>query len=186
MSKKYLPDLNNSYKIQHMSLEIRLDDRLAQVELIEKDGNLVEIEVDGRQYKVDILLVEEGVYSILHKGVSYTIELIPGESRRLYKVNSLKGASDIEIIDAETRYMQSRKGDDLEDDENTISSPMPGKIVKIMVKVGEEVEQGKTVIIVSAMKMESEYKTGKAGKIKEILVREGDTIEGNKPLITIE
>jgi len=63
---------------------------------------------------------------------------------------------------------------------------MPGKIVKITVKAGEKVKQGQTVIIVSAMKMESEYKTGKAGTIKEIYVREGDTIEGNQPLITIE
>jgi biotin carboxyl carrier protein len=54
------------------------------------------------------------------------------------------------------------------------------------VKTGEKVEQGQTVIIVSAMKMESEYKTGKAGTIKEIHVKEGDTIEGNQPLLTIE
>ena len=63
---------------------------------------------------------------------------------------------------------------------------MPGKIVKILVKTGEKVEPGQTVIIVSAMKMESEYKAGKAGTIKEIHVDEGDTIEGNQLLITIE
>ena len=63
---------------------------------------------------------------------------------------------------------------------------MPGKIVRIAVKVGEKVEVGQTVIIVSAMKMESEYKAGKEGVIKKIHVNEGDTIEGNQPLITIE
>ncbi|MFC2099127.1 biotin/lipoyl-containing protein, partial [Bacteroidota bacterium] len=51
---------------------------------------------------------------------------------------------------------------------------------------GEKVEAGQTVIIVSAMKMESEYKAGHAGVVKEIHVKEGDTIEGNQPLVTIE
>ena len=63
---------------------------------------------------------------------------------------------------------------------------MPGKVVKIPVKVGDKVETGETVIIVSAMKMESEYKAARVGLIKEIHVAEGDTIEGHQPLITIE
>ena len=80
----------------------------------------------------------------------------------------------------------SRRGNEPEEAGNMIASPMPGKIVKIPVKKGQKVETGQTVIIVSAMKMESEYKTGKAGIIKEIPVHDGDTIEGNQPLISIE
>jgi biotin carboxyl carrier protein len=74
----------------------------------------------------------------------------------------------------------------LADEESVISSPMPGKVVKIPVQAGDKVKIGDTVIIVSAMKMESEYKAGKSGIIKDIHVGEGDTIEGHQPLITIE
>jgi len=168
------------------SLEIRLNDRVSTVELVSKDKNHIEILIDKKKYKLDAVKLEEGIYSILLNGKSYTVELIEGKHAKRYSVNTLNRSYDLEIIDAETRYLLSRNKDLNDEHDNTISSPMPGKIVKITVKTGEKVEQGQTVIIVSAMKMESEYKTGKAGIIKEIHVREGDTIEGNQPLISIE
>jgi len=48
------------------------------------------------------------------------------------------------------------------------------------------VKQGETVIIISAMKMESEYKTKKDGVVQKVLIGEGATIEGNQTLIIIE
>ena len=169
-----------------MALEIRLDDRVSQVELVRKDKNFIDIRVDGKLYKLDIVMVEEGVYSILHHGKSYNVELIEAESKKKYIVNTLYRSFNLEIVDAETRYQLSRNKNQLVDDQSSISSPMPGKVVKIPVKVGDQVQVGDTVIIISAMKMESEYKTGKSGVIKEIHVSEGETIEGHKILITIE
>lgn len=169
-----------------MSLEIRLDDRHSQVELVSRDKNRVKIKVDDKLHEVDIVMVEDGVYSLLLNGKSYIVRLMEGDTPKKYYVSTARRSFDLEIIDAETRYLMSRKGNDLEDEGNQISSPMPGKVVKIPVKTGDKVDVGQTVIIISAMKMESEYKTGKAGVIKEILVKEGDTIEGNQALITIE
>jgi biotin carboxyl carrier protein len=169
-----------------MPLEISLDDRNSKVELVKKDKNFVEILVDGKLYKLDIMMVEDGVYSILHDGKSYNVELIEGETKKKYIVNTLYRSFNIEIVDAETRYQLSRNRNLMDDDQSIISSPMPGKVVKIPVKAGDKVEAGDTVIIISAMKMESEYKTGKSGVIKEIHVNEGDLIEGHQMLITIE
>ncbi|KPL14768.1 MAG: biotin carboxyl carrier protein [Bacteroides sp. SM23_62] len=169
-----------------MSLEIRLDDRFSKVELVSKENNKLQIRVDDKLYELDMIKVQEGMYSILLEGKSYNIEIIEKDSAKQYSVNTLEKSYDLEIIDAETRYLMSRKGSDPEDAENIVSSPMPGKIVKIPVKAGEKVEAGQTVIIVSAMKMESEYKAGKEGVIREVHVSEGDTIEGHQPLVTIE
>ena len=169
-----------------MSLEIRLNDRYSQVELVSRDENRVKIKVDDKIYSVDIIQVEKGVYSILLNGKSYIVELLEGETAKKYTADTASRSFDLEVIDAETRYLESRKDNDMEDEGNQISSPMPGKIVKIPVKAGEKVEAGQTVIIVSAMKMESEYKAGHAGIVKEIHVKEGDTIEGHQPLVTIE
>ena len=80
--------------------------------------------------------------------------------------------------------MNRHKGGEL--DTNVISSPMPGKVVRIMVKEGDIVEEGETILIISAMKMESEYKTPSKKRVKEILIQEGDTIDGNQPLVTLE
>ena len=169
-----------------MSLEVRLNDRFSNVELVSKDKNKLQIKVDDKLYELDMVKVEEGMYSILLDGRSYNVEIIEKDSPKEYSVNSPENSYELEIIDAETRYLMSRKGNDLGESENMVSSPMPGKIVKIPVKVGDKVEVGQTVIIVSAMKMESEYKAGKEGVIKEVHVSEGDTIEGNQPLISIE
>jgi biotin carboxyl carrier protein len=169
-----------------MSLEIRLDDRFSNVELVSRDKNKLQIKVDDKLYELDMVKVEEGMYSILLDGKSYNVEIVEKDSTKQYNVNTLVKSYDLEIIDAETRYLMSRKGGDLEDADSIVSSPMPGKIVKIPVKAGEQVEAGQTVIIVSAMKMESEYKAGKEGVIKEVHVSEGDTVEGNQALITIE
>ena len=71
-------------------------------------------------------------------------------------------------------------------EENNISSPMPGKVVKIPVEIGQEVEEGTTLIVVEAMKMQSEYKAKGNKIVKEILVSEGVAVNANQALIVLE
>jgi biotin carboxyl carrier protein len=167
------------------SIEIQVGDKKAKVELIGRKGSELKMKVNDKYYEPDIIMVERGVYSILLDGRSYNVELIETTGPKQYQVNTLFYTFDAEVVDAETKYQKSRKRiDTLE--ENTISSPMPGKVVKILVKPGEQVKAGETVVIVSAMKMESEYKVKSDRLIKEIKVKEGDTVSANQPLIIIE
>jgi biotin carboxyl carrier protein len=167
------------------NLEIQVGERVATVELKAQEGNNLKISVDGKEYDADIIMVERGVYSIILDGRSYNIELIESDGPKKYSVNTIFNSYDVEVLDAESKYLKSRKRvDDLED--AVISSPMPGKVVELLCKVGDEVKAGDTVIIVSAMKMESEYKVRYDRRIKEIKVREGDTVSANQPLIIIE
>jgi biotin carboxyl carrier protein len=167
------------------SLEIQIDDRIAEVELIGREGNNFKISIDGKVQNANILMVERGVYSVILNGKSYNVELIESDGPKKYDVNTFYHNYEVEVVDAESKYLKSRKSDDSHE-EAVISSPMPGKIVKIPVKVGDKVKTGDTVVIVSAMKMESEYKVKKDRVIKEIKVKEGDTITANQPLIIIE
>ena len=153
--------------------------------MISRKGSEYKLKVDEKLYDVDIIMVERGVYSILLDGRSYNVELMATDGPKNYQVNTLFYAFDAEVVDAERKYQKSRrKADDLE--EVVISSPMPGKVVRILVKPGDQVKAGDTVVIVSAMKMESEYKVKNDRLIKEIKVREGDTVSANQPLIIIE
>lgn len=167
-----------------MSYEINLNGELDKIEILSQSGNEVEVMVGDRKYNVDIAEVENGVYSILLDGTSFNVELIPIGNKK-YAANTLYNSFDAEIIDAESRYMNNRKGDH-DEEQSYISTPMPGKIVKILVEEGQEVKAGETLVIVSAMKMESEYKVSKDRIIKNILVSEGDNIDGDQPLITLE
>ncbi|MEI8045756.1 MAG: biotin/lipoyl-containing protein [Bacteroidota bacterium] len=169
-----------------MELELNLEGRKAILKEISREGNLLTVSVDDEIYTVDLVKVGPAEYSVLHKGRSYNIEVVPGREPKHYTVNTFYFSHEIEVVDAETRYIRSRENATGGHVSNIIRSPMPGKIVKILVSVGDTVEVGQTVIIVSAMKMESEFKATKAGTVKEIPVNENDTVDSNQILVVIE
>ncbi|MCX6257173.1 MAG: acetyl-CoA carboxylase biotin carboxyl carrier protein subunit [Bacteroidia bacterium] len=168
------------------SLDIKIKDRLAKVKLISKDKSKLTVMVDNKKYEVDIEKVGGGIYSILHKNHSYNVELIETKDSKSYQANTFYQTFDIEIQDAETRYMHNRNKADSLGTSKVISSPMPGRVVKIMVSKGEKLTAGQTTIIVSAMKMESEYKSPMDAVVKDIMVKEGDIVSANQPLIILE
>ena len=169
-----------------MAIDIKIGDREANVRLIKKDGSKATIDVDGITYEVDIVMVEEGVYSILHNGKSYSVEMIPGNGPKNYFVNTYTSAHEVEIIDAQSRYQKSRNKDSIESTEKIITTPMPGKVVRIPVAEGQKVTKGDTLIVISAMKMESDYNATLDGIVKKIYVNKGDSVANNQPLIELE
>lgn len=169
-----------------MPVEIKINDRTAWVHLKNQNGNLLEIEVDGKAYRVDLLHTAGGTFSIIENGHSYNIELVPLKLPKKYTAYTLYNTYDVEVIDAEARYLINRGSNGSASGEKSITSPMPGKVVKILGDEGEEVRKGETVIILAAMKMESEYKAPADGMIKKIHVKEGDAVEGNQILVEFE
>ena len=168
-----------------MPFEIKIKDRTAKVEILEQTGTLYIVKIGDHVYNLDVTRVENGVYSLIYNGKSTNMEMIEGDKPNKYIVNTRSNDYRIEIIDAKARYLAAGKGV-LDSDDAIISSPMPGKIVKIMVKKGDPVTKGETVIVVSAMKMESEYKSPVTGIVSNVFVSENDVVEGNKPLVEIE
>ena len=67
-----------------------------------------------------------------------------------------------------------------------LRTQMPGKVVKILIGEGDSVEQGQTLLILEAMKMENEIKAGMSGVVKSIEVKEGDTLENGVLMIELE
>ncbi|ANF21782.1 pyruvate/oxaloacetate carboxyltransferase [Thermococcus piezophilus] len=69
--------------------------------------------------------------------------------------------------------------------EGVVTAPMPGKIIRILVKEGDEVKTGQGLLILEAMKMENEIPSPKDGVVKKILVKEGQTVDTGQALIEI-
>ena len=69
-------------------MEIHIGNRVADVELLGKDGNKVRLDIDGQPYEVDIVMAENGACSILHDGHSYNAELIRSGGGKNYQVNT--------------------------------------------------------------------------------------------------
>ncbi len=68
----------------------------------------------------------------------------------------------------------------------TVKSPMPGKIIRVLVQPGQEVAAGQGVVVMEAMKMQNELKTPRAGHVAGIHVNENDTVEAGVVLVMIE
>lgn len=167
-------------------MEIHVGDRVANVELVSKEDNIVVIKIDDKIYNLDVVMPENGVCSILHDGKSYNAEFKRSDNGKSYVVNTQFNTFPVEIVDSQTKYLRNKRKDDVDENQDRIFSPMPGKVVKILVEKGQEMQAGEPVVIVEAMKMQSEYKVKRDCKIKDILVNEGDTIDGNQTLVTLE
>lgn len=74
---------------------------------------------------------------------------------------------------------------DVEEEKGSLTSPMPGRIVKIFVSEGDHVEKGQELIIIEAMKMENKICAPYNGTVRMIYFPQGDQIEANVPLMEI-
>lgn len=169
-----------------MAYEISIENRTAKVEILNRAGSKALIRVDDRKYEVDIVEVEEGVYSILYQGHSYNVELIRGETSKKYLVNTFARSFNAEVIDAESKYISNRSKGQEAEGANQIVSPMPGKVVKVPVAAGDRVTTGQTLIIVEAMKMQSEFKSPGDRIVQAILVKEGDTVDSHQVMVKLD
>ncbi len=69
---------------------------------------------------------------------------------------------------------------------NVVEAPLPGRVIEILVKVGDEVKIGQPVVILEAMKMENSITSNYHGKVKQILVSSGEAVAANAALVEIE
>lgn len=166
-------------------MEIHIGNRIADVSLISKEGNNVSVSIDGVVYDVDVVMTENGACSILHDGKSYNAGLIRSNGGKNYKVNMHFSSYTVDIVDTQAKYLRMKKSNK-EIQNDSLQSPMPGKVVKIPVNVGDRLNAGDTAIVIEAMKMQSNYKVNADCFIKEILVQEGEAVNANQELITLD
>ncbi|WP_433967151.1 biotin/lipoyl-containing protein [Tunturiibacter gelidiferens] len=67
-----------------------------------------------------------------------------------------------------------------------MKAPMPGRMVRVLVEVGDEVEEGQAVVVIEAMKMQNELKSPKAGRVARIAVAVGDAVGSGDVLVVVE
>jgi oxaloacetate decarboxylase alpha subunit len=69
--------------------------------------------------------------------------------------------------------------------EQTIAAPLAGNIVRVQVKPGQAVAAGDVLLVLEAMKMETEVRASGAGTVRDIQVKEGDSVDLGAPLLTL-
>jgi biotin carboxyl carrier protein len=133
---------------------------------------------------VDALTLEHGAVSMLVDGISYPVEVeeIGDEVSLLLR----EQVSRVDVADERRLRLRAGSAEFTAKGKQLINAPMPGKVVKVLVKLGDEVKEGQGLVVVEAMKMENELKSPKAGKVVELVAKEGTTVENNAKLMVVE
>ena len=166
-------------------MEIHIGNRVAEIELVSKQDNKVVLTIDGKTFEADVVMAENGTCNILMDGHSANAQLIRSDNGKSYKVNTHYSSFNIDIVDSQAKYLRMRKKGE-EEQNDRITSPMPGKVVKIPVTAGQKMKAGETAIVIEAMKMQSNYKVNSECTVKEILVKEGDSVNSNQVIMTLD
>lgn len=165
-------------------MKIKIGNRITDIALKSKEENEAIITLDGRDIPINMLKTENGVYSILVDDKSYQAHLVYDEQTLRYDIQIREHHFIVEIHDEKQAAKRKRK--ELGQPKDAISSPMPGKVVDVLVKEGQEVKAGDTVIVIEAMKMQSNYKVEADAVVKQIHVKAGESIQANQKLISLE
>lgn len=149
---------------------------------IQPDGQVL---VDGEVRNVDFTALDDhSLYSLLVDNASY--EGLVQEREGLYDVLLWGALYEVKVLDErEQRLAKASSGLIPDDAEIAVRAPMPGLIVKVPVKAGQEVEAGQTLVILESMKMQNELKAPRAGVIQAVNVSEGDSVGHNKRLVVL-
>jgi biotin carboxyl carrier protein len=157
-----------------------------EVELLRQDGATTLV-WEGEAHPVDILEVEPGCYSILLDGRSVEVRLDAAKSQdpeaHAYRATLYSGACEFALADPRRALLGGAGGAGSAG--GVLVSPMPGKVVKLLVKPGDAVLEGQTLLVMEAMKMQNELKASSAGTVATVHVQEGATVETGTSLITL-
>jgi biotin carboxyl carrier protein len=136
--------------------------------------------IDKTEGTAAVETASPGVYSILVDGVSYDARV---ERTPEGMVVAIAGQRfDISVHDPRRWSPKSAGGTQ---GVATLTSPMPGKVVRVLVAEGDAVEAGQGILVVEAMKMQNELKALRAGHVISLTAREGATVVAGESLATI-
>jgi len=150
-----------------MKWEVSVNDRILEVDA----GQLLSAEE-----------VEPGVYTVVDQGHSYAVRLVKTSEGWIVEADSYACA--VEVRDPRDASSRSRKT--FGAGRQNIVAPMPGKVIHVLVKEGDQVEAGQGLVVVEAMKMQNAMKAAAAGVVVRIRVHDGDTVAAGDVLMTIE
>ena len=155
-----------------MKINVTIQDRERTAELTYA-GDRPQWKVDGREVDADAIKVAPGIFSIIVDGESFEVQ-VEGNSSQLRVL--IGGKEYLASLENPRELKKNRASAAQIEGRQNVVAPMAGKIIRSLVKAGDEVQSGQGLLIVEAMKMQNEIRSPKAGKIERVTVVEGQTV----------
>jgi glutaconyl-CoA/methylmalonyl-CoA decarboxylase subunit gamma len=145
-----------------------IEERVYEVNIIDIDDNIADVEVNGKHYKVEVdkTIQQSKTPKIVRTEPIPSTDVHPSIAKTTSPVAKV------------TSPVAAKTG-------GTINAPLPGIILEVMVKVGDEVSIGQRLLVLEAMKMENNIDSDKEGKVIEVKVQKGDSIMEGDVLVVI-
>jgi biotin carboxyl carrier protein len=153
-----------------------------EIELNRNGQGIIEAKIDGHSYQLEGKAVEPGIYWLTWNNQSLQI----GVTKDLdgYVVSLPGRRIDVAILDARTTLRRAAQHS--HDGVSQIRAPMPGKVIKLLVAEGAEVQSNQGIVVLEAMKMQNEIKSPKKGVVRKLGVTEGSAVNSGDLLATVE
>ena len=153
---------------------------------IKDEGARVFAEIDDRRYELDVHESAAGRYLVIADGLVFNCR-VEGRSESGKQIDVVVGTAQYSVTLTDPKRLRSAAGlVGHGDDVAPIVAPMPGKVVRILVAIGDQVNAGAGIVVVEAMKMQNEMKTPKAGRVTAVSAELGATVNAGEVLAVIE
>jgi biotin carboxyl carrier protein len=138
---------------------------------------------EGRAVDIDAVELAPGTYSILIDGRCFEARVEANAGGAVVQV----GGREYQVAICDPRHWRRKRGAAHEfRGRQQVVAPMPGKIVRVLVRAGDAIEAGRGILVVEAMKMQNEVRSPKAGKIERILVAVGQAVNAGEVLAVVD
>ena len=153
------------------------------VELV-RNGTGYRVLLDGRTVEADATQVLPNTISVLLGGRAYEVHVTPALDGTV-KLQS--GAHEFTAGIQDPRAWRGRKQGAIEaEGRQPIVAPMPGKVIRLLVSAGDQVEAGQGLVVVEAMKMQNEIRSPKKGKVERVVATEGRNVNAGEVLALVD
>ena len=175
-----------------MIFEVAIGDKVRSVGIVRK-GGLLHVDLDGRTHVVDARRVNDSIVSMLIQRAGD-----PAPSRSVDAAVAVQAAAGdfdvhldgltipVQIRPAGSFGRQKKEGAATASGPQRVTAPMPGKVVRVLVKPGDNVTARQGLVVVEAMKMENELRAVRDGRVREVGVKEGQSVDAGAVLLVVE
>ncbi len=153
------------------------------MDIVERADGTLEATIDGRAVELDVapagsqlsVRMEGRVIDVTARGNLPDLDIVASGTRATVRVETERGRSA-----GRTRTPPAGP-----DGTFVVKSPMPGRVVRLLVAKGDRIKAGQGVLVLEAMKMENEVRSATGGMVLDIPVSAGTAVEANAPLMTL-